>query len=735
MNVGFKIPTVADDNVQPVRRDFDIRKYLNFIWRHWMFIGAVTALSLLMGVIYLVRATPRYTATTQVLLERPQKSPTDTGADVYTYRDRSFLENQLAILKSDALLQRVVIKEGLATPAPAAKEPQNVDASADGPEEAAEEESPSTGDRSIADGINGLRGALSVSRSGQAEVFNISITSEDPAKAAKLANAVADAYVVDQLDARFESAKRSSSWLSDRLVDLRQQLRDSEEAVQKFRRDHGLARSGPTVALNDQQLSELNSKLIAARTDVAEKKTRADFLKEVAAGRKTLDSSLPDSLQSTAQATALATLRGKLADVSQREADLLARYSSRHPAVANVQAEKRDIERSIAAETQRMVEALKNDYTLAKARLDATEQAMREATGQGGLNNDDSVKLRELERTAAVNKSLFEDFLQKAKVSAEQSTFQARDVRVIMPAQKPGGPSYPDQRRALMMALLAGLGLGIAGAIALEMLSPGFTTPNQVEETLGVPVLASVRRMERSKLIKDGEVIPIPFYQLHFPLSPFSEAMRALRSGIHMSDVDQPPKVIHVTSSKPSEGKSTIAASLAISAATSGLKVALIDADLRHPSVSRFFNLEKEKGLVDLLLGAPSENLFRFQGDLKLAVLPSGSKSLNPTDLLGSERMKQLVARLKETFDYVIFDTPPVGPVIDPLIVANLADKTIFIIEWGSTDRELVTASIRQLSNYKRIGGVVLNSVKQERAKKYGGEYYYEKAYEKYYSE
>ena len=251
----------------------------------------------------------------------------------------------------------------------------------------------------------------------------------------------------------------------------------------------------------------------------------------------------------------MGALRGKLTDASQREADLLARYNSRHPAVANVQAEKRDIERSIAAETQRIVQALKSDYTLAKARLDATEQAMREATGQGGLNNEDSIKLRELERTAAVNKSFFEEFLQKAKVTAEQSTFQAHEVRIIVPAQKPGGPSFPNRQRALMAALLVGLGLGVAGALALEMLSTGFTTPRQVEELLGLPVLASVRRMEKGKLVKDGEMIPIPFYQLHYPLSPLSEAMRTLRSSIHMSDVDQPPKVIHVTSSKPGGGQ------------------------------------------------------------------------------------------------------------------------------------------------------------------------------------
>src|SRR5262249_48241178 len=211
-------------------------------------------------------------------------------------------------------------------------------------------------EQSILDAINGLRGALAVARSGQALVLGISITLTDPAKAAQLANAVANAYVVNQLDARFESAKQASAWLSDRLVELRQQLRDSEEAVTKFRSEHGLTRSGPTIALNDQQLGDLNSKLLAARTDAAEKKTRVDFLADVARGKKTLDS-LPDILQAKGSDVIVA-LRGKLADASQREADLLARYSSRHPTVVNVEAEKRDIERSIAAETQRMIQAV-----------------------------------------------------------------------------------------------------------------------------------------------------------------------------------------------------------------------------------------------------------------------------------------------------------------------------------------------------------------------------------------
>src|SRR5262249_49762323 len=157
------------------------------------------------------------------------------------------------------------------------------------------------------------------------------------------------------------------------------------------------------------------------------------------------------------------------------------------------------------------------EYALAKARLDAMEQSMREATGQG-LDNDDAVRLRELERTAAVNKSLFEDFLQKAKITDEQSTFRARDVRVIMPAQS-GAQAFPNTRKFLFIALFAGLAFGVGGAFAMEMLNAGFTTPREVEEALGIPVLASVRQMSKSQLVKDGKSVPLPFYQMHHPLS------------------------------------------------------------------------------------------------------------------------------------------------------------------------------------------------------------------------
>ncbi|HET8720543.1 MAG TPA: GumC family protein, partial [Nitrospira sp.] len=396
MNVGFKSPVTLEAPQE--ERGFDPRVYLNFLWRNWVFISSVAALALLVGIVYLIRATPAYTATAQILLDPQREKMSGVGGDLINpqYFDYAMLESQLSIINSDPLLRRVVIKEHLAD-APHAEGSQTKD------EKAAEAER-------IQGAINRVRGALRAKRVGQSNAFDISITWSDPNHAAQLANAVAEAYIVDQLDARYESAKRTSAWLSDRLVELRKQLRESEEAVAQFRKDNDLIRSSPNVTLNEQQLSDLNSKLVAARTDVAEKKSRVDYIDDVLAGKKTL-ASLPDSFQSQAGGgnNIMVALRSKLADVSQRLADLLARYSSRHPAVINLEAEKRDIERSIAAETQRMAQTAKSEYALALARENALEQAVREATGQGGLDSDAAIRLRELERTAAVNKTLFEE--------------------------------------------------------------------------------------------------------------------------------------------------------------------------------------------------------------------------------------------------------------------------------------------------------------------------------------
>ena len=270
-------------------------------------------------------------------------------------------------------------------------------------------------------------------------MLTIAVTSPDPAEAARLANAVAETYLVDKLDARLEAAKRASAWLGDRLVGLRAQLRQSEEAVAQFRAEHRLVQSGGAT-LSQQQLSELNLTLIQARADLAQKKARVDLLNSLQAKGGSIEN-MPD----IATASTLQTLRKDQANISAQEADLLARYNRSHPLVVNIRAQLQDVERSIGSETARLAAGIRNEYELARARVASLEQNVQQATGQSNLDDATAVRLRELERTAAVNKTLFEDFLKQAKVTEEQSTFEPQDVRIITPALAPGNAELSEQ--------------------------------------------------------------------------------------------------------------------------------------------------------------------------------------------------------------------------------------------------------------------------------------------------
>jgi len=725
---------------------FDLRQILSFAWRQWRFTATITLLTLLVGVTILIRQTPLYTATTHILLERQhEKAPGAEAILVTADPDVAMIEGEMAILRSSVFLRRVVQREHLASE----RTPPIENASDESfpffdqlhsflPGLFAEDKGtpaltgPEASTAAEIQATQNLKGSLIVSRVAQyGFVIGVSVTSPDPAQSARLANAIAETYLVDKLDTRFEAAKKASAWLNDRIVELRTQLREAEEAVSQFRSANNLFQSG-TLTLSQQQLSELNAKLVEARADAAQKKARVDLLTSLEAKGSGIVN-LPDFGVNTT----LQNLRQQASTLSQQEADLLARYGAAHPLVVNIQAQQRDMERSIAAETQRLAAAMKNDYQLAQSRVVSLEKSLREATGQTSIDDATAIRLRELERTAAVNKTLFEDFLQRGKVTEEQSTFQPQQARIITPALPPKMPSYPRKTMFLFVILAIGLVLGIAGAVAKEKLNRGFTMTKQVEDLLGLPVLASVSRLTDRQLTVSGS--PVPIYELPGvkPLSRFSESIRSLRSGIHMTDVDSPPKVIQFTSAVPREGKTTLAMAVSRSAALSKVRVLLIDADLRHPSASRFFKFEDEPGLVELLLGdVDADAVIRFQEKEGYWFLAAGGKTQAPTDLLSSERMKSLVSSFKEKFDLILLDTPPVGPVIDPVVVSQLVDKVVLVIRWGQTARELVKECVRELSGHRKIAGIALNVVHDRQAQKYGKyaySYYYRARYYKNY--
>ena len=317
-----RVTPTTDLNRAEEEQGFDLREGIGFLWRQWMFITSIVGTVLFVSAVYVYSETPRYTASAQVLLD-PQvhkaggKDESDlTDANL----DYAMVENQLAIIRSTVFLQRVVEKLQLVSdPEFGSRHPQAAQArkpswfaiirslfhrpSAEAKPAAREGDDAAD----VMAATQALKGAVSAGRAGQGYILNISVTSLDPARAARIANAVADAYVVEKLDARFDAAKRASAWLSDRLVELRKQLHDSEEAVAQFRAAHNLMQANGNVTLNEQQLSELNAKLVEARADVAQKKARVDILNSIQQKGGSVQS-LPD-LPASPQLTALRTAR------------------------------------------------------------------------------------------------------------------------------------------------------------------------------------------------------------------------------------------------------------------------------------------------------------------------------------------------------------------------------------------------------------------------------------------
>lgn len=734
--------------IRDANSDYVVEKAIGFALRNWKLILSITSFSAISALVFLLTAIPIYVASTQILLDtrRERTNTIDRAMSDFNY-DAAGVENMITILQSSTLLERVVKDQNLLNDPefnPSIVAPTKSFLSTvlspltnwlapNNPDQVQAAQTTTLAERNMITAVSILRNKITIDRAPRSFIVIISVESVDPQKAARLANAIADAFAVDSLDARLESARRASSWLSERLTQLRGQLRESEEAVAKFRAENNLVRTA-NMTLNEQQLSDMNARLVNARTETAEAKVKFEQLQQVLeTGGYEKAQSLPDVLRSGV----IASLRSQEADVSRREADLVARYGERHPLVVNVKAEKADIQKAILAETERLAVNLKNEYEVAKARQVALETNLREITGLTGSDDRISVRLRELERTASVNKMLFEDFLSRAKLTQEQSTFEARDSRVITPATPPGGPSYPRKSTTLLASVVIGIAIGIALALLIEILNAGFTTNEQVETLLNLPVLASVNEFSTDELSINGQSLPLYKFIKEKPLSRLSESVRSLRTGIRMSNVDNPPQIVQVASAIPNEGKTTMALCLAFSASQSGLKVLVIDADMRNPSLSRSVGMPSTIGLVDYLVEAADLNSVINRGAPgEPDIITAGSKTNNPPDLLGSERLKDLLHHLRDYYDIIVMDSPPVGPVIDSVILSTIVDKVVVVVRWSSTARQMVAQSVAKLSNDKKVAGIVFNLVDQTRAEKYGRyaySYYYRNRYYKNY--
>jgi capsular exopolysaccharide synthesis family protein len=366
----------------------------------------------------------------------------------------------------------------------------------------------------------------------------------------------------------------------------------------------------------------------------------------------------------------------------------------------------------------------------ARARVQALKDALAQAQQTNDVQNTAGVQLRELQREADANKALYENFLNRFKQTTAEQDIQQADARRISTALPPGGPSYPNKPLFVEFAAMLSLGFGILLAFALEWLDNGFRSTNQLEHIAGIGTLGLVPATS-------GSVLPQDII-LEEPVSQYSESIRSVRTALRYSDVDNPPKIILVTSSIPSEGKTILSLSLARSVARSGGKALLIDCDLRRPGVSKLLKATEGPTLLDLFSGTGTpESVIQVERTSTMHYVAAKAGTTNPQDLLGSQQMRSFLDRMRSHYDLIVIDSPPVLAVSDSVILSHVVDRTVFVIRWETTPRAVALGALKTLrTNGGPIAGAVLSrvNVKKHAAFGYGDSAYHYHKYSEYYS-
>jgi len=587
-----------------------------------------------------------------------------------------------------------------------------------------------------------------VNRLGITYAMEVSFRSLDPEKSARIANAIVDAYISDQMEAKYDATRRASVWLQNRIAELRNQASTAEKAVVDFKDKNHILNTGNRL-LNEQQLSEINSQLVMAHAATNEAKARLNQIQEVMR-QDVPDGSVADALKSEV----IIKLRGQYLDLAAKEAIWSAKYGANHQAAINLRNQMLEVRRNIADEMQKIAESYKNDYQIAKTREDSIQASLASAVSQSQLTNQAQVQLRELESNAQSYRSLYDNFLQRYMESIQQQSFPISEARLISPASKPLGKSEPHSALILAGGMIGGLLLGMGLAIFREVADRVFRTARQVEEILHVNCLATLPKLKqppigqtaaiRSAWHTSEQAVEIDIdanyrFVIEQPFSQFAEGLRALKVATDLEALSKSNKVIGITSTLPGEGKSTIATNFASLIAHSGGRVLLIDADLRNPSLTRALAKVARHGLVDIISDKISSSQAIWKEESTgLSFIPTGQTDnlLHTNEILRSPMLQHAVTELRKYYDYIIIDLPPLVPVVDTRTTTSFIDSYVYVVEWGGTKIDVVEQGLAESREiYERLLGVVLNKADSGilgRYERYRSKSYYKKYYSRY---
>lgn len=770
---GERIPPFQVAEVGRLGGSSDLERLLAAARRQLMTIIVCGLIGGAGGAAYVMTAVPQYTATVRVLLDNKRVRAVEDAYDVTALGfdvSASAADSQVEVIKSDNVALAVVDKLELTKNPGYLSGPSSVWATLKGRfwnlfRFGGEEDVPRAvpTEEEIRRGLaNALRGGVDVRRVPRTLVIEISYQSPDKEKAARIANAFADAYLVDQLDAKYDAARRASEWLQGRMAELKQQVLATDLAVQKFKAENDLISTGGKL-VSEQQLSEVNTQLVTARAETARAEARYQRMKTIIEGHQT------EAVVSEAIGNQIIeSLRARYISAVKREAELSAKLGPDHGSVVNLRQEISEYERLMFEELNRLAEVYRSELEIARSREKSFKESLQGLVGTTVAANETLVALRELERESESYKNLYQSFLKRYQEVVQQQSFPITEARIIMAAQKPYSPSHPRKYRMTALAIVLGLGFGVCIGALREFKERAFRTADQVRDELGLefigmlpmikpgkdkhghvkPGIPAILKGGGDKSVQPGEKeeaiskVPGPMrYVLDHPLSGFAETLRAVKIAMDIGLPDRPVKLIGIVSVLPNEGKSTVSKNLGSLMSHLDTKTLLIDADIRNPSLTKSVAPNAKQGLIEAVMeGKPIKDLLLYEPESSLAFLPAvvRTRVTHTSEFLASAGMKSVFKQAAQDFSCILIDLPPLGAVVDVRAIAPHLDAFLLVAEWGKTARALVRTTLESERQVRdKCLGVVLNKVHMRELKlyeNYGFKDHYQSSYGNYYS-
>jgi polysaccharide biosynthesis transport protein len=733
MNIAGQFPPYApaidNDSSSGTLSMLQIR---DFLGREWRLIAFVTALSTIVGAAYIAISPFRYTAQADMIIDtkRVTWTQTEMASENRTVEDAS-VESEIETTKSEKVAEAVIRRLHLT------EDPEFVGSGAgfrrrifslfklsSGPEQ-----EPSN-DELMRRVLDAIKGNLRVTRLGRSYIEQIAYTSLDRDKAATIANAFADAYIEDQLQAKFEATRRASAWLEQRIGELRQQASNAYKEVQDFKSENSIIIGVDGKLASEVELDQLGIALAKARADTSQARAKLDRISRVLEQRSDKETfNIPDPIVTDALSNPVITkLRQQFLDDQNKESEWSARYGADHTAARNLRAEMAALQRAIWDEISRIAESYKSELQIAKSQEESIDKRMIEVFQKSASTRQSQVRLRELETAANTYRGIYETFLSRFTQSVQQQSFPSTEARVVTAASPPRAPSSPKIGLTIALATLAGLCLGIMSAFAREQMNRQIHTRAQLEKLLGTSCLAVLPAFPQKKpvLRKLQATRDSGAFRQISEVAPFSataEALRYIKVAIDLHPTGG--KIIGIVSALPGEGKTTVATGFAAFVAKSGARTLLIDADLRNPSMTRGLGYANAPGLVNMVAEKLDfDDLVITDSKYKFDFLPSSTrmKPSNSSDILNSPTVKEMLRAAKSNYDYVLVDLPPILPVVDVKAVAHLFDAFVLVVEWGSTSTdEIIKAVGASPIVSERLLGAVLNKADEAIMRRFEG--------------